>query len=114
MAEVRIPSAPRGEMVAMEDQTASSTNAIDIEIKPDAACLLNIGITKPTGAVLTVKKKFGSGGATVDLIVSADATSATNVLLEDIPCATGDQIEVNIDTTSGDKVVSAQARRLPQ
>jgi hypothetical protein len=112
MAEVRIPSIARGEMVAMEDQTASSTNAIDIEIKPDAACLLNIGIVKPTGAVLTVKKKFGSGGATVDLIVSADATSATNVSIEGVELRDGDQIEVDIDTTSGDKIVSAQARRL--
>lgn len=114
MAAVALNLGSRGEIANMADQTASSTNAIDIEIKPDAACLLNIGIVKPTGAVLTVKKKFGSGGATVDLIVSADATSATNVSIEGVELRDGDQIEVDIDATSGTKIVSAQAKRLDQ
>lgn len=95
----------------MTDQTASSTTGIDIEIQPDAACVLDVAITKPTGAVLTVKKKYGAG-AVVSQIVSADATSATEVEVTDIQMNAGDELQIDIDTTSGDKKVSAQARRL--
>lgn len=114
MTAVALNLGPRGEIARMEDQTASGTTAIDIEIQPDAACKMDIGIVKPTGAVLTVKKKFGSGGATVDLIVSADATTATNVSVEGVELRDGDQIEIDIDTTSGTKTVSAQAKRIDQ
>lgn len=96
----------------MTDQTASSTTGIDIEIQPDAACVLDVAITKPTGAVLTVKKKYGASGAVVSQIVSADATTATEVEVTEIQMNAGDELQVDIGTTSGDKVVSAQARKL--
>lgn len=112
MAAVTIGVPGIGEIGTMTDQTASSTTGIDIEIKPDRACVLDVAITKPTGSVLTVKKKYGASGAVVSQIVSADATASTEVEVTDIQMNAGDELQVDIDTTSGDKIVSAQARRL--
>lgn len=112
MTAVALNLGARGEIASMTDQTASSTTGIDIEIQPDAACVLDVAITKPPDAVLTVKKKYGASGAVVSQIVSADATSATEVDVTDIQMKEGDELQVDIDTTLGDKIVSAQARRL--
>jgi hypothetical protein len=96
----------------MTDQTATGTNIIDIEIRPDAACFLDVAVTKPTGAVLTIIKKYGASGAEVPQIVSADATTATAVEVTEIAMNAGDELRVDIDGTSGNKVVSAQAWRI--
>lgn len=112
MTAVALNLGARGEIANMTDQTASSTTGIDIEIQPDAACVLDVAITKPTGSVLTVKKKYGASGAVVSQIVSADATTATEVEVTDIQMNAGDELQIDIDTTSGNKKVSAQARRL--
>lgn len=96
----------------MTDQTASSTDAIDIEIQPDGPCSLDLAISKPAGSVLTIVKRYGASGASIPQIVSADATAGTTVEVNDIRLRRGDELQIDIDTTSGDKKVSAQARRL--
>ena len=111
MTAVSLVVPGRGEISRMEDQTASGTTAIDIEIRPDAACFLDVAVTKPTGAVLTIIKKYGAAGAEVPQIVSADATTTTAVEVTEIAMNAGDELRVDIDGTSGNKVVSAQARR---
>jgi len=112
LAAVAINLPARGEIGNMADQTASGTSTIDIEIRPDAACFLDVAVTKPTGAVLTIIKKYGASGAEVPQIVSADATTATAVEVTEIAMNAGDELRVDIDGTSGNKVVSAQARRI--
>lgn len=91
--------------------TASSTTAIDVDLRPRVRCVVDLAIKKPAGSVVAVKKKYGDG-ADPDQIVSADATAGTSVEVTDIRMMPGDQLEVDIDTTSGDKVVSVQAWRI--
>lgn len=112
MATVSVSVPARGEIGAMADQTATATMPIDIKIIPDAPCLLDLAITKPAGAELTIKKKYGATGAVVSQIVSADATTETEIEVVDIQLKEGDELQVNIDATNGDKTVSAQVRRL--
>lgn len=91
--------------------TASSTTVIDVELRPRVRCMVDLAIKKPAGSVLTVKKKYGDG-ADPDQIVSADATSGTSVEVTDIRMMPGDELQVDIDATNGDKIVSVQAWRL--
>lgn len=113
MAEVRIPSAPRGEIARMEDQTASSTTPIDIEIKPDAPCKLLLVVNKQSGEDLVVKRRIGSSGAFDVLVASGVKTANESVTIEDIEMKEGDELWVDLDgTVSGARIVSAEARRL--
>jgi hypothetical protein len=91
--------------------TATSADAIDLELRPRVPCEVDIAITKPASSVVTVKKKYADGSVQ-DQIVSADATTGTTVEITAIRLYPGDELQVDIDTTSGDKIVSAQARRL--
>lgn len=113
MTAVPINLLGRGEVARMADQTASGTDAIDIEIQPDAACVLDVAITKPTGAVVSVVHAYG-GGAAVLKVDAADAEviAATTIEVTGITMAQGDELRVDIDTTSGAKAVSAKARRI--
>ena len=114
MAERIIKLGPLGEPKRMDTEIALTTSTVDIEIKPDAPCYLDLAITKPTGAVLTVILKYGSDGAEVPQIVSADATTATSVEVTSVLMMHGDELRVDIDATSGTKTVSARAVRYPR
>ena len=114
MAEKIIKLGALGEFSAMDTETQTSTDPVDIEIKPDASCVLNVAIKKPSGAVLTVVLKYGVDGAEVPQVVSSSVTTATTVEVHNVAMAFGDELRVDIDGTSGDKKVSAKAVRLPR
>lgn len=111
MTAVPINLLGRGEVARMADQTASGATAIDIEIQPDAACFVDLAITKPTGCVCSAVLAYG-GGAAVPLFETAEATVETAIEILDVQLAVGDELRVDLDGTSGAKTVSAKARRI--
>ena len=113
MTEVRIPSAPRGEISRMTDQSETGTTPIDIEIKPDMPCKLMVVINKQAGEDLVVKHRIGSSGAFDVLIASGGKTSNESVTVEDIEMKENDELWVDLDgAVNGARIVSAEARRL--
>jgi len=111
MAAVSLNLGPRGELARMTDQTATGSNALDVEIQPDAACILSLSLQKPTGATTTIKLKRGASGAVTDLKDSASLSAGANIQIDDIELRDGDEVQVDVDTTSGAKTLSAVARR---
>jgi phosphotransferase system HPr-like phosphotransfer protein len=113
MAVVPIKLLGRGEVARMADQSASGGSGIDVEIQPDAPCVIDLAITKPTGAVVSVVHAYGSGAAVPKIdAADADVIAAIAIEITGIEMAQGDEIRVDIDTTSGAKALSAKARRL--
>lgn len=113
MAEVRIPSAPRGEIARMEDQSATGTTALDLEIRPDMPCLLKLVVNKQSGEDLVVKHRIGSSGAFDVLVASGSENSSESVTVGDVEMKENDELWVDVGgTVSGARIVSAEARRL--
>jgi hypothetical protein len=111
MAAVALNLGPRGELARITQQTATGTDALDVEIQPDAACLVTLNLSKPAGAATTIKHVMGSSGTVVDLVEAGAAATAANIRVADIECRDGDEIRVDVDTTSGAKSLDAEGRR---
>lgn len=92
-------------------QTATSTDVIDVEITPDASCLLDVEITKPAAAVASVILKR-KDGASIPMFPSASSVGKTSIQVLDVLLAFGDTLDVDVDNTSGNKVVSGVGRRV--
>lgn len=88
--------------------SASGTSVIDVELVARVHCFVTLSIAKPQGSVITVKRKARGASSLVDLIVSANATNGVNLFIENIEMWAGDQIEIDIDATSGNKEIAAQ------
>ena len=110
MAAVALRVGAFHELHPLTPQTASGATAIDIEIQPDASCFFDLDVQKPAAAVCSVVLKR-QNGAEIPLFPSSESVGKTSIQALDVLLGHGDELRVDIDTTSGAKTVSGVARR---
>ena len=111
MAAVNVRVGAFHEFHHFETQTVTTTNALDVEIVPDTSCALTFELSKPSSAVASAVLKR-KDGVSVPLFPSVDSVGKTVIQVQDVLVAFGDEVEIDVDTTSGTKVLSGVARRL--
>jgi len=113
MAELRIPSAPRGEFSYAGKQTTADAVAVDTQIKVDAPSEVNVYITKPAGATTTIRLTEGSDGEPQDIPGSSGFTAGATIKVENVQMGPEDQLDIQIDTNVvGAKTVKPRGKRL--
>jgi len=110
MASVEVRVGAFHELHPFPSVTQTSTNALDVSLIPDASCALTFELSKPASAVASAVLKR-KDGVVVPLFPSVDSVGKTTIQVQDVLVGFGDEIDIDIDTTNGTKILSGVARR---